>query len=422
MPEFFSGEWQVTLTVTLFLLSYGAIAVGHIWGLKLDRVGIAMVAAILMLLIHALTVEEAVNTVDMGTILTLFGLMVLSGQLRLAGFYTLVAEKIAAQLERPARFLLVLMATAAVMSAFLINDVVCLAFAPVLTAALLKKGLNPVPFLIGLALAANIGSAATLIGNPQNILIGQVGELRFGAFLLWSLTPVVLSLAVAYGMVLLLGGKKMTQPPETSGAVQLHLPPIDRGQTIRGVAITAVVVVLFFTPLPHELVALGAAAAILCSRVMPSSKVLAMVDWPLLVLFCSLFIVVGALSATGVDKQVVAALGEVGVSLDNLYVLGVVSAVLSNLMSNVPAILVLLSLQPVSSPDVGYVLALSSTFAGNFILLGSIANLIVVEQAGKLGVKIGFWEFARYGIPVTLLSIGILFLWLAFAQTVGWSG
>jgi len=421
--------WNAELTVALFLLSYGAIAVGHIWGLKLDRVGIAMVAAILLLLVRALdetksgeAVAQAVKAVDVPTILTLFGLMVLSGQLRLAGFYTLVAEKIAGQLDSPARFLLILMVAAGAMSAFLINDVVCLAFAPVLCAALLKKGLNPAPFLIGLALAANIGSAATIIGNPQNILIGQVGELHFGAFLAWCIVPVALSMAMAYGMVLWLGRESIRRPLETHMATQLHLPPIDKGQTTRGLVIALILFALFFTPLPHELVALGAAAAILCSRVMPSEKILATVDWSLLVLFCSLFIVVGALSSTGVDEQVVAGLKDVGVNLNNLYVLSVLSALLSNLMSNVPAILVLLNLQPINDPLTGYVLALSSTFAGNFILLGSIANLIVVEQAKKLGVNIGFWEFARYGIPVTLLSFVILFAWLALASAIGWVG
>lgn len=414
-------SWHVELTIGLFLLSYAAIAVGHIWGLKLDRTGIAMVAAILMLLIHALDVEAAVKAVDVPTILTLFGLMVLSGQLRLAGFYTLVAEKIADQLTNPARFLLILMVVAGAMSAFLINDVVCLAFAPVLTAALLKKGMNPVPFLIGLALSSNIGSAATIIGNPQNILIGQMGDLRFGAFLLWCFTPVAISMAVAYGMILWLGKTSMQQPAPDTAEASFHLPPVDRGQTMRGLVIAFVLFGLFFTPLPHDLVALGAAAAILCSRVMPSSKVLAQVDWSLLVLFCSLFIVVGALSATKVDAQVVAGLSSIGVDLNNLYILGMVSAVLSNILSNVPAILVLLHLQPIDEPLVGYMLALSSTFAGNFILLGSIANLIVVEQARKQGVTIGFWEFARYGIPVTLLSFVVLFSWFAFATAIGWT-
>src|SRR5512135_3765705 len=174
-----------TLAIVIFVATYAGVAVGGIPGLALDRTGIALLGAIAMLATGILTTDAAIRSIDIPTILLLYSLMVLSSQFRLGGFYTWIAVRITGFMDRPLRFLLVMMAVCAALSAVFTNDIICLAFTPVLTAALLRAGLNPVPFLLGVAISSNIGSAATIIGNPQNMLIGQLGRLDFGHFILW---------------------------------------------------------------------------------------------------------------------------------------------------------------------------------------------------------------------------------------------
>jgi len=407
---------QSDFVLLVFIVTYAGVAVGQIRGLKLDRTGIALVGALVLLISESIGLDAAIKAIDFPTILTLFGLMVLSAQLRMVGFYTLVAEKLAAHLERPAWFLFLLMVVAGSLSAVLVNDVVCLAFTPVITPALLRKGLNPVPFLIGLACASNIGSAATTIGNPQNILIAQTSGLSFGPFLLWCVIPVALSLGAGYGIIWFLSRKIFTEAdPSQPPLEEVAEPPLHREQVIKGLAATLIMIVLFLTPFPHELAALVAATIVLFSRKIASGDLLARVDWSLIVLFCSLFVVVGAFIQTGMPENAVQFLNASGVDLQNAYVLSGVTVLLSNLISNVPAVLLLLQLIPMESAATGYILALASTFAGNLILVGSIANLIVAEQARAFGVKLGFATFARYGIPVTLASLAILAGWIAVA-------
>jgi len=407
---------QADFVLLVFVVTYAGVAVGQIRGLELDRTGIALVGALLLLISGSIGLDDAIRAIDFPTILTLFGLMVLSAQLRLAGFYTLVAEKLAGHLARPAWFLFLLMTVAGTLSAVLVNDVVCLAFTPIITPALIRRGLNPVPFLVGLACASNIGSAATTIGNPQNILIAQTSSLSFGPFLLWCITPVALSLTAAYGIIWFLSRKVFHQvDPAQPPLDEVAEPALDRHQMIKGLVATLIMIVLFLTPFPHELAALVAATIVLFSRRIPSGDLLARVDGPLIVLFCSLFVVVGAFVQTGLPEQAMNGLGAAGVDLQNLYLLSGATVLLSNLISNVPAVLLLLQLLPIETATTGYVLALASTFAGNLILVGSIANLIVAEQARPFGVKITFTTFARYGIPVTLASLALLAIWIGLA-------
>jgi len=189
---------MTTLATVIFVLTYAGVAIGFIPGLKLDRTGIALLGAIAMAIIGVVPLDQVGAAIDLPTILLLYALMVVSAQLQLGGFYTWTALRVATLVQRPQLFLLIMMVTSAVLSALLANDIVCLAFTPVLTVALLSAQMNPLPFLLGLAVSSNIGSAATIIGNPQNMLIGQAGRLHFGAFVAWCTPPALLSLALAY--------------------------------------------------------------------------------------------------------------------------------------------------------------------------------------------------------------------------------
>ena len=191
----------IPAVLAIFALTYLGIAAGRVPGLKLDRTGIALLGAIAIMIFSGLPTGVAVGFINWPTILLLFGFFVLSAQLRLSGFFDKVAAGISARLGHPARFLLVLMLVTAGLSAFLNHDIVCFVFAPVVAIALLRRQLNPVPFLIALAIASNIGAAATPVGNPQDMLIAQVAGLGFGRYVLWCILPVVLALGSAYAII-----------------------------------------------------------------------------------------------------------------------------------------------------------------------------------------------------------------------------
>ena len=399
-------------TVTIiFLITYLGVAIGKVPGLALDRTGIALLGAVAMIVSGAIDTKEAVLAVHIPTILLLYSLMIVSAQFRLGGFYTKCALSITRLLERPKVFLLMLMLTSALLSAFLANDIVCLAFTPVISTSLLLESRNPIPYLLALAMASNIGSAATIIGNPQNMIIGQMANLNFWLFTLWSLIPVLLSLVASYGLILLIYGKKL-QSSYKSVIYELgeSWPPYDSHQTKKGIIAVSLILILFLFPIPREIVAICIAGWLLLSRRMKTRSILGLVDWHLITLFCSLFILIAAIEKYQVPQDILLFLEKYGFKIEP-FSLSIISVVLSNLTSNVPAVMLLTKFLDPGQTILWYVLALSSTFAGNLITLGSIANLIVIEEAAVFGIKISFWEHAKVGIPETIISLIILILW-----------
>lgn len=395
--------------LVVFGLVYLGMALGRIPGLMLDRTGVALLGAIAMVALGALPIDDAWLAVDMPTLYLLFALMVVSAQFRLAGFYSGVVRKVVAlRIGEPA-LLAVAMAVAGGLSAVLTNDVVCLAMTPMLIEGCARRRSDPVPYLLGLACASNIGSAATLIGNPQNILIGQRLSLDFGLFLLDAGVPALLGLVAAWAII---AWQYRGRGHQDASAAAAHAPAFNRWQSAKALSITFVLVVvfLFFEQLPRHGVALACAGVLLLSRRMASREMLGYVDWQLLVLFIGLFIVNGAFARTGAMETTLAALRGAGVETTQPGWLFVLSAVLSNLVSNVPATMLLLP--AATHPMAGPILALSSTLAGNLFIVGSIANIIVVTSARPFGVEIGFRKHARTGVPVTLVTLAIAALWL----------
>jgi Na+/H+ antiporter NhaD/arsenite permease-like protein len=403
----------------IFTLTYCGIAIGGFPGLAIDRTGIAVLGAIAMVGFGVLSLPQALQSIDSSTILLLFGLMLVSAQLQLSGFYRRAASLLAFLTPKPKLFLAVLMGVSGGLSAVLVNDIVCLVFTPVVVAAVLKAQLNPFPFLLALACASNIGSASTLIGNPQNMLIGQVGQLSFSHFLAWSATPVLISMAVAYGIILALyRGRLRVEPQLIEGHHHLAhgaLPSVKFNgyQTAKGLLVTVVVMVCFFTSIPREITALCAGGLLLCSRSTQSKKLLGLIDWSLILLFCGLFIVIAGMDKTGVTGGLINVLEQHGVVIDNPYTLLAIGPILGNIVSNVPAVMMLIQFLNAAPHTSWYVLGVASTFAGNLITIGSIANLIVIEEAKRDGIVLSFREHARVGIPVTIASLVILLGWLA---------
>jgi Na+/H+ antiporter NhaD/arsenite permease-like protein len=382
---------------------------GEIPGLALDRTGVALLGALVLVATERVTPAAAWAAVDVPTLALLFGLMVVSAQLRLGGFYTWVTRRIVSAPLGPSALLAAVVAVAGVLSALLANDIVCLAVAPLLLEGCARRGLSPLPFLLALACASNVGSAATLIGNPQNMLIGQTLRLSFTGFLADALAPSVVGLALVWGVVhLSVRGRWASATPVPA----VEAPGLDRWQAAKGLLILAALVLGFlFTPVPREVLALGAAALLLTSRRMASRDLIGLVDWHLLVLFVGLFVVNHAVAGAGLATQANGALRAAGVDLGDVRWLFPATAVVSNLVSNVPAVMLLLP--HASHPLAGPTLALSSTLAGNLLIVGSIANIIVVDQAAALGVRIGWREHARVGVPVTLATLAVAAAWLA---------
>ncbi len=403
------------VVLSVFVVVYVGMVLGGVPGLRLDRTGVALLGAIALVASGALGLDAAWAAADVPTIALLVGLMVVSAQLRLGGFYTAVTLRLARSGGQPQVLMLWVVLAAGGLSALLVNDIVCLAMAPVLVDICQRRGLDPVPFLLALMAASNIGSAATLIGNPQNMLIGQRLAMSFSGYLLSALPPVLLSLLLAWGLLCLAYRGRFARELPPAAAT---LRALDRWQTGKGLAALALLMVAFLaTGWPREVVTLAVAGVLLCSRRLASHEMLGLVDWQLCLLFFGLFVVNHALAASGhlaAGLQWVRDLGVDPAAPAALFVLTVVG---SNIVSNVPAVMLLL---PVAThPDAGAVLALGSTFAGNLFLVGSIANLIVVEQARRCGVEpvARGWvaEHARVGIPITLASLACAAGWLAVA-------
>jgi Na+/H+ antiporter NhaD/arsenite permease-like protein len=305
-----------------------------------------------------------------------------------------------------------MMAACALLSAILANDIICLAFTPVICLSLIEAKINPIPFLIGLAVSSNIGSAATIIGNPQNMLLGQIGNLHFGHFLLYCLIPSLASLAAAYFIIYFMYRRKFREFTNVEIQERRHFQEYNAHQAHKGLAVVIILVILFFTPIPRELSALALAGFLLCSRSMHSRTILGLIDWHLITLFCALFIIIAGIEVTGLPAILVSNLKQEGFDLQGLFNLTFLSTILSNMVSNVPAVMLLVKFLDPMQPAQWYVTALSSTFAGNLFTIGSIANLIVIEGAKDYGISITFKEHARVGVPVTLASILITLAWI----------
>lgn len=400
----------MTSIVTLvFALTYLGMALGRAPGLKIDRTGIAMIAAVVVVAMGALPADEVASAVHFPTLLLMGGLMILSSRMGAAGFYDAAAAWIARQAGRPRYLLALTVAVGGGLSAVLVNDIVVFAMAPLLCAGLAERRLDPRPFLFALAAASNAGSAATLIGNPQNILLGQVGKLGFWSYFAVAIVPAVGGMVVAFAGIAVVWRSSLAARPADRA---VKAPAFDRAQTgLCGVALV-VLLVLFGTPFPREMSALLVAACLVVSRTVASRQLLDEIDLPLLILFASLFIVNDAFARTGLAEQALQALVAQGLLPDRVLLLGPTALVLSNTIGNVPAVVMILQVWRSVPEGVLVGLAVLSTLAGNLFLVGSLANLIVVERAAMAGVQLSFRDHARAGVPITIVSMVLAGLWL----------
>ena len=388
------------MVITIFVIVYVGMVRGRLPGLALDRPAIALLGAVALLVTRRVSLDEALVAVDVPTLGLLFGLMLVSGQFRVAGAYSAVTRYIAAWPAHPQWLLAAVILVCGLLSALLANDIVCLAVTPLLAEGTLRRGLDPKPHLLAVACASNIGSAATLIGNPQNMLIGQRLHLSFLGYLGDGVLPAAVGLLLLWLWL----RRRADRRTQDQSVPSVDAPAFDAGQAVKGIVVLAALLLAFLcTAWPRELIALAAGGVMLVSRRVSSRRLLRTVDWRLLLLFIGLFVVNHALAAAGYVARALEGSAAAGIPLAHPPALFAAAVVLSNLVSNVPAVMLLLP--AATHPSAGAVLALASTLAGNLFIVGSIANIIVVDQARRAGVNISWREHARVGVPVTLMTL-----------------
>jgi Na+/H+ antiporter NhaD/arsenite permease-like protein len=408
----FLSETQTLSGTIIFLASYVVFALGKFPGLKIDRTGAAIIGAIAMVVLRVVPAGGALRDVDFGTIVLLFAMMLVVGALRLSGFFEWNAELVLRHVH-PAMLLPAVILTCGVLSAFFVNDIVCLVMVPFVLTVTQKLRLPPLPFLLAVATSSNIGSVATITGNPQNMLIGSFSGVGYRQFL-FRLAPVAAGGLALDWLVLHWMFFRRERKPQAQTDI-IPLPPLDLSHLIKPVLVAGGVVIAFLAGVAPVWAASAGAAILLISRTRDPRKLYAEIDWGLLVFFVGLFVIVGGAENTGLIAHLLRFTERW--NLQTTAGFTALTVLLSNLVSNVPAVMLLKSLVGnFAHPQKGWLmLAMVSTLAGNLTITGSVANIIVVETA-KPEVHVGFWDYFRVGFPITVLTILFGALWLAYTS------
>jgi len=397
--------------ILIFAITYLVLAIGRLPGFRIDRTGAAIIGASFMVGVNALSLDEAYRAINLDTIILLFGMMIVVANLQLSGFFSLVSERIVERAHSPLLLLVAIVAVSGVFSAFFVNDTMCLVLTPLVIEIAEALRRNPVPYLLAVAMAANIGSVASITGNPQNMMIGSFSGIPYRHFL-GVLGPVAaVGLALAVAAVFLSYRREFVAG--ASVTVEKRAMPINRGLMWKSLVIALAMIVMFFVGWPVPKVAIVAGAVLLITRRVQPENVYQRIDWPLLAMFAGLFIVIAGVEKTSLETELTALAGRL--HLDNTFLLSGITMVLSNLVSNVPAVLVFKPfIGRLGDPNRAWlVLAMASTLAGNLTVVGSVANLIVIQRA-RYKVRIGFWEYFRVGAPLAVATTLLGAAWIAW--------
>jgi Na+/H+ antiporter NhaD/arsenite permease-like protein len=398
-------------TGIIFVLTYTGVSLGRVPGFRLDRAGIALTGAALMMAVGAVTPEEAYRAINLDTLALLLGMMIVVAHLRLSGFFRLVTRWALEHAHSPLILLATVAITAGAFSAFLVNDAVCLVMTPLVIEVTRSLRRDPIPYLLAVAMASNVGSTATITGNPQNMIVGAVSRIPYVEFAA-ALAPVaVAGLVLVIIMLAALWLREFRQPAQLTA--KLPSSRFHKAQLIKAVLVTLGVIVAFFAGVPVAMAAFLGGALLLVTRAIKAHKVYQEIDGSLLLMFAGLFVVVAAAEKILLTPEVIASVQAFHFA--NVYVLTANTAVLSNIISNVPAVLALkpFVLGLADQHRVWLVIAMSATLAGNLTLVGSVANLIVAERARAAGIHISFWAYCRAGIPIAIATLMIGAWWLS---------
>ncbi len=390
--------------LAIFSATYLVLALGRLPGFRVDRTGAAVIGAGLMVGANVLTLDEAWAAINYDTILLLFGMMIVVANLRLSGFFTLVSAVVVEHAHRPLVLLGAIVTVSGLFSAFFVNDTMCLVLTPLVLEITGRLRRNPIPYLLAVAMASNVGSVATITGNPQNMMIGSFSHIPYRTFAA-ALAPVaaiglVLTLAVI-AVVYRAEFRQQSRIRVEHRAVRVHRPLM-----VKSLLASAAMIALFFGGWPVPKVAVVAGALLLITRRIKPERVYREIDWSLLVMFIGLFVVIAGVEKTSLIADLFAFAGRY--HLERIVPMSLFTALLSNLVSNVPAVLVFKGFVPhlPEAHRAWLTLAMASTLAGNLTVLGSVANLIVVQRA-RLAVEISLREYAKAGVPLTLLTLAV---------------
>jgi len=405
------GGYPLYAATLVFVVTYVLISLRNVRRFPIERPAVAMLGGALMLVFGILTPAEAIAAINLDVILLLVGMMVLVSGLDACGFFDLVSSRIAARAKTQTSFLVWLMVTTAALSAVVLNDTIALLVTPVVVRSARALRVNPIPYLVAVAISANVGSVATEVGNPQNAFIGIRSGIPFLTFTAYLLPVTVACLAVAIGLVWLAFRKDLAAP--LTPAVSMPAVPLQRRGMVFTLAVTLAVAVAFFassTPAWLPLIALAGGSFVLfflpfVSKVTPRNLI-AKVDWSIILFFVGLFILLGGVEASGLSTAIQSGFTSAfGGRSGGLPWLVGLSALLSNLISNVPAVLLLAQVVPQGSTQLWLGLATSSTLAGNATILGAACNVIVVQVASRDGVSVSMRDFVKAGLPVTAATL-----------------
>lgn len=398
------------LSLIVIILTLVGVAIGRYPVFRMNRATIVLVGSTVLIIIGAISLDQAYSAVDLDTIVLIFAMMILNINLRLAGFFNLITSNITKLANTPGQLLILLIFTSGVLSALFLNDTIVLMLTPIILEIVIALKLNPLPYLMALATSANVGSVATIVGNPQNMLIGISSGISFNDFFIQLFPLAFIGLLLIWMIIFIIYkkefiGKKHFKKIEPE--YRTYKPLL-----IKSCFAIAIMITLFVANFPVPLAALGAASLLLFTRRLKPERVFKEVDWSILVFFSGLFIVTASIETSGLLTYLMHCSGEF--FQGGIISLSLSSAVLSNLVSNVPAVMLLKPFIPLlENPDIGWLtLSMATTFAGNFTLLGSVANLIVAETAKHSGVRLSFMEYLKAGIPITLLSLISGIFWL----------
>jgi Na+/H+ antiporter NhaD/arsenite permease-like protein len=402
------------LALTLIVITIFGIAIGHYPKLRMNRATISLVGATALIASGAISLEKACSSLDLNTIILLFSVMVINVNLGLSGFFRLVCSAVVRWAKTPGQLLAIIIILSGILSALFLNDTVVIMFTPLVLDITLNLKRNPLPYLIGLVTAANIGSTCTITGNPQNMIIGMASHISFVTFTLHLLPVSAGGLFVSWLIIVIVYRKEFSKEKlevNQNFKLRIYRPLLYKSLVAGGLMLVA-----FIWGAPIPLAALSSASILLITRRLKPERVFREVDWSLLVFFSGLFIVTGSIETTGLSEKLFSAVKPLAEG--GIISFTAVSVVLSNLVSNVPAVLLFRPVVP-HFPDpqkIWLTLAMATTLAGNLTLLGSVANLIVAESARKRGVEISFTEYLKSGIPITVMTLIIGVIWLNYIR------
>jgi Na+/H+ antiporter NhaD/arsenite permease-like protein/uncharacterized membrane protein (UPF0127 family) len=404
----------VIAALTIFIITYLFIGLRQIPRLHIDRPAGALVGAVLMIVFGVLSLDQAFAAIDMNTLLLLLGMMIITVYLRIAGFFEFMADKILSLSRTPFQLLVFITLSSGLLSALFVNDTICLLYTPIVIAITIQLRVNPMPYLLALATSSNIGSVMTVTGNPQNMLIGIYSKIPYLSFLS-ALFPVALLGLIVSVAVIWFAYRKEMNPDAFSSRPATPAYEVRKPLLIKALLVCTGVLIAFSLGYSYALVAAAGAVSLLLVGRVSTERILEGVDWTLLLFFSGLFVVMHGVEVSGLARALIEIVGDLSTFSPSVQIAGLsfVSAVLSNIVSNVPAVMlikpVMLSLG--EGKFLWLALAMSSTLAGNFTLIGSVANLIVAQQARRT-VNIGFMEYFRAGALITLITmvIGVLVL------------